>query len=119
MQSEAETQERTYVETSRTGALLVELDGTGGVVRVQLEPEVNATWSADTLSERLMHLHRLALMRARFAQRQRMNELGAICHRTTPIPVSPRSPPTAPDMWIFEAALTPEHRGYAGKKTTQ
>lgn len=77
MQSQAETQERTYIETSRTGALLVELDATGGVVRVQLEPEVNAAWSADTLSERLMHLHRLALMRARFAQRQRMNELGA------------------------------------------
>ena len=77
MQSEAETQERTYIETSRTGALLVELDAGGGVVRVQLEPEVNAAWSADTLSERLMHLHRLALMRARLAQRQRMNELGA------------------------------------------
>lgn len=77
MQSEADTDERTYVETSRTGLLLVELDGTGGVVRVQLEPEVNATWSAETLSERLMHLHRLALMRARFAQRERMNELGA------------------------------------------
>jgi DNA-binding protein YbaB len=77
MQSEAETAERTYVETSRSGLLVVELDGTGGVVRVQLEPEVNATWSAETLSERLMHLHRLALMRARLAQRQRMNELGA------------------------------------------
>ena len=77
MQSEADTAERTYVETSRTGLLLVELDGTGGVVRVQLEPEVNATWSAETLSARLMHLHRLALMRARFAQRERMNELGA------------------------------------------
>ena len=77
MQSEADTDERTYVETSRTGLLLVELDGTGGVVRVQLEPEVNATWSAESLSERLMHLHRLALMRACFAQRERMNELGA------------------------------------------
>jgi DNA-binding protein YbaB len=77
MHSEVETAERTYVETSRSGLLLVELDGTGGVVRVQLEPEVNATWSAKTLSERLMHLHRLALMRARFAQRQRMNQLGA------------------------------------------
>lgn len=77
MQSEAETRERTYVETSRTGALLVELDASGGVVRVQLEPEVNAAWSADTLSERFLHLHRVALMRARFAQRQRMNELGA------------------------------------------
>ena len=77
MQSEAETEERTYVETSRTGALLVELDASGGVVRVQLEPEVNAAWSADTLTERLLHLHRAALMRARFAQRQRMNQLGA------------------------------------------
>jgi DNA-binding protein YbaB len=77
MQSEAETQERTYIETSRSGGLLVELDSSGGVVRVQLEPEINATWSADTLAERLLHLHRLALMRARYAQRQRMNEMGA------------------------------------------
>lgn len=77
MQSEADTQKRTYLETSRTGALLVELDPSGGVVRVQLEPEINATWSAETLSERLLHLHRLALMRVRFAQRKRMNELGA------------------------------------------
>jgi DNA-binding protein YbaB len=77
MHSEAETRERTYIETSRSGALLVELDSSGGVVRVQLEPEVNATWTADTLAERLLHLHRLALMRARHAQRQRMNEMGA------------------------------------------
>lgn len=77
MPTETGTQQRTYIETSRSGALLVELDSSGAVVRVQLEPEVNATWSADTLAERLLHLHRLALMRARFAQRQRMNELGA------------------------------------------
>ena len=77
MQPEAEALELTYIETSRSGALLIELDSSGAVVRVQLEPEVNATWSADTLAERLLHLHRLALMRARFAQRQRMNEMGA------------------------------------------
>lgn len=76
MPTETGTQQRTYIEPARSGALLVELDSSGAVVRVQLEPDVT-TWSADTLAERLLHLHRLALMRARFAQRQRMNELGA------------------------------------------
>ena len=77
MPSETETRQITYIETSRSAELLVELDSNGEVVRVQLEPEVNATWSSETLSERLLHLHRLALMRARHAQRLRMNELGA------------------------------------------
>jgi DNA-binding protein YbaB len=77
MTSETGTEQDTYLETSRGGALMVELDATGAVVRVQIEPEVNASWSADTLSERLLFLHHLALMRVRCAQRQRMNELGA------------------------------------------
>lgn len=77
MPSETEARQITYIETSSSAELLVELDSNGEVVRVQLEPEVNATWSSETLSERLLHLHRLALMRARHAQRLRMNELGA------------------------------------------
>ena len=77
MTSETGTEQDTYLETSRGGALMVELDATGAVVRVQIEPEVNASWSADTLGERLLFLHHLALMRVRCAQRQRMNELGA------------------------------------------
>lgn len=77
MTSETDTQQDTYLETSRGGALMVELDATGAVVRVQIEPEVNVAWSAETLSERLLFLHHLALMRVRCAQRQRMNALGA------------------------------------------
>jgi hypothetical protein len=34
-----ETENRTYVESSRDGALMVELDRNGAAVRVQLEPE--------------------------------------------------------------------------------
>jgi DNA-binding protein YbaB len=77
MTSETDTEQDTYLETSRGGALMVELDGTGAVVRVQIEPEVNASWSAETLSERLLVLHHLALMRVRCAQRQQMNAQGA------------------------------------------
>lgn len=58
MTSETDTEHDTYLETSRGGALLVELDSTGAVVRVQIEPEVNASWSAETLSERLLVRHR-------------------------------------------------------------
>lgn len=74
---EAEIQDRTYVESSRDGAVMLELDMEGVALRVQLEPEVNATWTADTLSERLLRLHTLALMRARCDQLARMNERGA------------------------------------------
>jgi hypothetical protein len=74
---EIETEDRTYVESSRDGAIMLELDKDGNVLRVQLEPEVNATWTADTLGERLVRLHRLALMRARCDQLARMNERGA------------------------------------------
>jgi hypothetical protein len=74
---ETETEDRTYVESSRDGAVMLELDKDGHVMRVQLEPEVNATWTADTLGERLLRLHTLALMRARCDQLARMNERGA------------------------------------------
>ncbi len=74
---EIETEDRTYVESSRDGAVMIELDRDGHALRVQLEPEVNATWTADTLAERLRRLHTLALMRARCDQLARMNERGA------------------------------------------
>lgn len=77
MQSDTGVEHRTYIETARSGALMVELDSTGAVVRVQIEPEVNAAWTAETLGERLVHLHTAALMRARCDERQRMNERGA------------------------------------------
>jgi len=72
-----ETENRTYVESSRDGALMVELDRNGAAVRVQLEPEVNATWTAELLAERVMRLYTLALMRCRRDQLARMNERGA------------------------------------------
>lgn len=74
---ETETEDRTYVESSRDGALMLEVDNNGNVLRVQLEPEVNATWTAEMLSERLLRLYTLALMRARCDQLARMNERGA------------------------------------------
>jgi hypothetical protein len=74
---QSETEDRRFTESSRTGALMVELDAEGLVVRVQIEPEVTGTWSADVLAERLVHLHRMALMRARCAQRLAWNEGGA------------------------------------------
>ncbi|WP_273735413.1 hypothetical protein [Mycolicibacterium septicum] len=77
MHSETGVENRTYIETSRSGALMVELDATGAVVRVQIEPEVNASWTAEVLGERLVHLHTAALMRARCDERQRMNDRGA------------------------------------------
>jgi hypothetical protein len=69
------TELRTYVEQSRDGVLTVSLDSRG-TVAVQLEPEVNQTWSAEMLSERVFHLYTLAQMRARCDERQRMNERG-------------------------------------------
>ncbi|MDV3133280.1 hypothetical protein [Mycobacterium sp. 29Ha] len=72
-----ETENRTYVESSRDGALMVELDRNGVAVRVQLEPEVNATWTADMLAERVQRLYTLALMRVNRDLLTRMNERGA------------------------------------------
>lgn len=70
-----ETEVRTYVEQSRDGVLTVSLDSRG-TVAVQLEPEVNQTWSAEMLSARVFHLYTLAQMRARCDERLRMNERG-------------------------------------------
>jgi len=72
-----ETEDRTYVESSRDGALMVELDRNGVAVRVQLEPEVNATWTAQILSERVLRLYTLALMRVNRDLLTRMNDRGA------------------------------------------
>ncbi|WP_045373277.1 hypothetical protein [Mycobacterium kyorinense] len=69
--------EPTFAEWSADGALMIELDAAGDPLRCQLEPEVNATWTADVLADRIMRLHRLALMRARCAHREWMNEHGA------------------------------------------
>ena len=74
---EIRTEDRTYVESSRDGALMVELDRKGNVVRVQLEPEVNADWTAEVLGDRVVRLYRVALMRARCDERIRCNERGA------------------------------------------
>ncbi|CQD25168.1 hypothetical protein BN970_06966 [Mycolicibacterium conceptionense] len=76
MQPEATTTEQTYVESSRDGALMVELDA-NEVPRVQIEPEVNATWTAEELSERVLHLYKVALMRVRYDALAAMNERGA------------------------------------------
>ena len=74
---DTEIEDRSYVESSRGGAVMVELDRRGHVLRVQLEAEVNATWSADLLGERIVALYTVALMRARCDERARMNERGA------------------------------------------
>ncbi|MCV7289150.1 hypothetical protein H7J87_27865 [Mycolicibacterium wolinskyi] len=76
MHPEATTTEQTYVEYSRDGALMVELDA-NEVPRVQIEPEVNATWTAEELSERVLHLYKVALMRVRCDSLAAMNERGA------------------------------------------
>lgn len=73
----AEAQDRTYVEFSSDGALMIELDRHGNLLRCQLEPEVNASWSAELLGERILRLYTLALMRARCDELARMNERGA------------------------------------------
>ena len=39
----------TFIEASRDGALTVELDSDGNLIRCELAPEVNATWTADQL----------------------------------------------------------------------
>lgn len=77
MQFETETERRTYLEASCDGALMLELDDQGFALRVQLEPQVNATWTAEMLGERVVILYTLALMRSRCDQLARMNERGA------------------------------------------
>ena len=74
---QTQTESPTYVESSRDGAVMVEIDSDGLVQRVQIEPEVNAEWTADVLAERLFHLYTLAVMRARCDHLRRMNEAGA------------------------------------------
>jgi hypothetical protein len=74
---DTETEDRTYVESSSDGALMLELDRHGNLLRCQLEPVVNAGWSAEMLSERILRLYTLALMRARCDELARMNERGA------------------------------------------
>jgi hypothetical protein len=72
------------MECSADGALMVEVDYTGGEARVQLEPEVLRSWSADLLADRIMRLHRLALMRARAEKRVRdMAESGVMLPTTS------------------------------------
>ncbi len=67
---------QTFVESSRDGALMVELDARGFLVRCQLEPVVNATWTAELLAERIVRLYTLALMRVRLEQMRRINDRG-------------------------------------------
>ncbi|MEE6140647.1 hypothetical protein SKC41_30600 [Mycobacterium sp. 050128] len=71
-------------EWSADGALMVELDWDQHSVRVQLEPEVTRSWTADILADRIMRLHRLALMRARAEQRMRLIEQTGLAWPTTP-----------------------------------
>lgn len=66
--------EPTFIEASANGALMVELDAHGEVLRLQIEPEVMTSWSATVLADRITRLHRLALMRARAARLVAMNE---------------------------------------------
>jgi hypothetical protein len=71
------------MESSADGLLVLEVDYNGGEVRVQLEPEILRSWSADLLAERIMRLHRLALMRARAEKRVRdMAESGVVLPTT-------------------------------------
>jgi DNA-binding protein YbaB len=74
----------TVAEWSADGAVMVELDWQGQGLRVQLEPEVTRSWTADILADRIMRLHRLALMRARAEQRMRIIEDTGAALPTTP-----------------------------------
>ncbi|ETA90033.1 hypothetical protein O983_26115 [Mycobacterium avium 09-5983] len=74
----------TVAEWSADGALMVELDWQGQGLRVQLEPDVTRSWTAELLADRIMRLHRLALMRARAEQRMRMIEETGVPWATTP-----------------------------------
>lgn len=68
--------EATVIECSRDGALLVEVGYSGEQVRVQLEPDA-MTLPMDVLADRIVRLHKLALMRAR-ADRRLTEEFGAL-----------------------------------------
>jgi hypothetical protein len=87
----AGAEQRTYVESSSGGELTVELDADGYLQRCQLEPEVNAGWTAAQLSQRIMALYQLAFMRACCDKRAQANELGA------------DQPPDA--VWVSEADI--------------
>jgi hypothetical protein len=77
----------TVVEWSGDGAVMIETDWSGEGVRVQLEPAATRSWTADVLADRIMRLHRLALMRARAEERMRIiKESGA------PLPTTPGWP---------------------------
>ena len=65
---------------------MIEVDWSGERVRVQLEPEATRSWTADVLADRIMRLHRLALMRARVEQRARLNERGFAIETTAGFP---------------------------------
>ena len=74
----------TVAEWSADAALMVELDWQGQGLRVQIEPEVTRSWTADILADRILRLHRLALMRARAEQRMRIIEDSGAALPTTP-----------------------------------
>jgi hypothetical protein len=74
----------TVVEWSADGALMIETDWSGEGVRVQLEPQVTRSWTADVLADRIRRLHRLALMRARAEERTRIIEESGAPLPTTP-----------------------------------
>ena len=74
----------TVAEWSADGALMVELDWQGQGLRIQLEPEVTRSWTAEMLADRIMRLHRLALMRARAEERMRIIETDGTALPTTP-----------------------------------
>jgi hypothetical protein len=64
----------TYIETSATNELMIELDARGQVLRLQIEPEAWVAWPAEVLADRIKCLHHLALMRARAESRAAMND---------------------------------------------
>ena len=68
---------QSYIEASRDAALVVEVDRWGSVIRIQLEPEVTRSWDAATLADHIVRLYRLAALRGRCDQRERINEAGA------------------------------------------
>ncbi|GLD33466.1 MULTISPECIES: hypothetical protein [Mycobacterium] len=64
-------QDWTVAEWSRDGALMVKLgDPSGRDVQVELERDA-MSWPAEVLADRIMRLHRLALMRLRAETRER------------------------------------------------
>ena len=86
MTEQLDDQEPTVVEYSGDGALMIEVDWSGEQVRVQLEPQATRSWTADVLADRIVRLHRLALMRARAEQRARLNEGGLAIETTAGFP---------------------------------